>query len=93
MAPIDAAWHLLNLFGAPVGVGVLAAAMAKILWRRELSSVRLGRLAAWSCGAGAVVSLAGLVFYGRDGRMATYAAMALACALALWWAGFGPGRR
>jgi hypothetical protein len=40
-----------------------------------------------------VVSLAGLVISGRDGRMVTYAAMTLACALALWWAGFGPGRR
>ena len=93
MAPIDAAWHLLNLFGAAVGVGLLSAAMAKLFWRRELSSVRLGRLAAWSCGAGAVVSLAGLVLSGRDGRMATYGAMTLACAVAFWWAGFGPGRR
>jgi len=25
--------------------------------------------------------------------MATYGAMTLACAVALWWAGFGPGRR
>jgi hypothetical protein len=93
MAPIDATWHLLNLFGAAVGVGVLSASMAKVLWRRELSGVSLRRLAAWSCGAGAVVSLAGLMVYGRDGRMATYGAMALACALALWWAGFVPGRR
>ena len=93
MAPIDAAWHLLNLFGAAVGVGLLSAAMAKLFWRRELSGVRFGRLAAWSCGACAVVSLAGLVLFGRDGRMVTYGAMALACALALWWVGFGPGRR
>ena len=93
MPPIDAAWHLVNLFGAAVGVGMLSAAMAKLLWRRELSGVRLGRLAAWSCLAGAAVSLGGLMLFGRDGRMATYGAMTLACALALWWVGFGPGRR
>jgi hypothetical protein len=93
MGPTDATWHLLNLFGAAVGVGVISATLAKLLWRRELAGVRLARLAAWSCGAGAVVSLAGLVLSGRDGRMATYGAMLLACALALWWSGFGPGRR
>jgi hypothetical protein len=93
MAPIDAVWHLVNFFGAALGVGVISAVLAKLLWRRELSGVPLARLAAWSCTAGAVVSLAGLAFYGRDGRMATYGAMTLACALALWWCGFGPGRR
>jgi hypothetical protein len=31
--------------------------------------------------------------FGRDGMMATYGAMVLASALALLWAGFGPGRR
>jgi hypothetical protein len=32
--------------------------------------------------------LIGLVVFERDGRMATYAGMVLACAAALWWAGF-----
>ena len=40
-----------------------------------------------------LVLLAGLVITGRYGRMATYAGMVLASAAALWWAGFGPGRR
>jgi hypothetical protein len=93
MDPIDAAWHLLNLFGAAIGVGALSAALAKLLWRRELAGVSLLRLFAWAGAAGAVVSLVGLVALGRDGRMATYGAMVLACAMALWWAGFGPGRR
>jgi hypothetical protein len=35
-----------------------------------------------------VAGVAGLVAFGRDGRMATYGGMVLACALALWWAGF-----
>ncbi len=55
-----------------------------------LPGVALGVLAAL---AGAAVTLAGLVVFGRDGRMATYAAMVLACAFTLWWRGFGPGRR
>ena len=34
------------------------------------------------------VSVVGLVVFERDGKMITYAAMLIACALALWWAGF-----
>ena len=93
MGPLDAAWHLLNFFVPAVGVGLLAAAAAKLLWRRELRSVTWRRLAAWAVGAGALTLLAGLVLFGRDGRMATYGALIVTSALALWWAGFGPGRR
>ena len=32
--------------------------------------------------------IGGLAVFGRDGRMATYAALVVASALALWWAGF-----
>jgi hypothetical protein len=50
------------------------------------------RLAGPACAASAAVVLAGLVLFGRDGRMAMYAAMVVVCALTLWWRGFGPGR-
>jgi hypothetical protein len=43
--------------------------------------------------AGLIALGAGLAWFGRDGKMATYAGMVLACALTLWWRGFGPGRR
>ena len=36
-------------------------------------------------------SIAGLVVFEHDGKMATYAAMVVACAAALWWAGFRRG--
>jgi len=74
-------------------VGPLAAALAKLFWRNELRGARWARLALWSGGACAVVSVGGLVVFGHDGMMATYGAMVLASALALLWAGFGPGRR
>jgi hypothetical protein len=89
MGPLDALWHLLNLFAPALGVGLLASAATKLLWRRELASVSLARLVVWACSAGALVTVAGLVVFGRDGRMATYGAMIAGCALALWWAGFG----
>ena len=52
------------------------------------------RLWAWASGASALAAVAGLVVFGQDGRMATYAAMVVACAVGLWWAGFrGGGKR
>jgi hypothetical protein len=93
MGPLDAFWHLANLFVPAFGLGMVAAALAKLVWRRDLASVPWKRLAVPAGLAGAAVTLAGLVIFGRDGKMATYAAMVLACALTLWWRGFGPGRK
>jgi hypothetical protein len=88
MSFLDALNHLLNLFGPALGVGLLASATTKLLWRRRLAAVPWHRLAIWACGAGAVVTVVGLIVLGRDGRMATYAALVSACAVALWWSGF-----
>ena len=93
MEVLDALWHLLNFFAPAVGLGVIAAAGAKALWRRELAAVAWRRLALPAGLAGMLVLLIGLMVFGRDGRMATYAAMVAACAVSLWWRGFGPGRR
>ncbi|MDP1898903.1 MAG: hypothetical protein Q8K96_00415 [Rubrivivax sp.] len=92
MGPLDALWHLANLFLPALGLGALSAALAKLLWRRQLGAVAWRQLAGPACAVCAAVALAGLVAFGRDGRMATYAAMVAACAVTLWWRGFGPGR-
>ena len=92
MGPTDLLWHLLNLLAPGVSLGLIAAAGAKLVWRRDLAAVAYTRLAGWGAGASTAALLAGLVLTGRDGRMATYAAMVAACAGALWWAGFGPRR-
>jgi hypothetical protein len=92
MGPLDALWHVANLFLPALGLGALAAAAAKLLWRRELAAVPFKRLAGPACAACAAMVLAGLVLLGQDGKMATYAGMVVACALTLWWRGFGPGR-
>jgi len=93
MGPLDALNHLLNLFLPALGLGTLAAGIAKLVWRRELAAVSWRRLALPASSASALAVLGGLVLLGRDGRMAMYGAMVLACALTLWWQGFGPGRR
>jgi hypothetical protein len=43
----------------------------------------------WSAGPAALVLVGGLAVFGRDGRMETYGAMVLACAVGLGWAAFG----
>lgn len=93
MGPLDAIWHLLNFVAPAAGVALFAAAAVKMLWRRELRSVRWQRLAGSAAGVGALALAVGLLVFGRDGRIATYALLIGAAAAALWWAGFGPGRR
>ena len=88
MGPLDALWHLLNLFAPALGVGLLTSTMAKLLWRRELKAIAWIRLSMWACSVSALTLLAGLVVFGRDGKMAIYGAMLTACALSLWWQGF-----
>jgi uncharacterized membrane protein YfcA len=88
MGPLDLLWHLLNLLAPALALGLIASALAKLLWRRELGAVPWRQLAAWGSLAAVLALLGGLVVSGRDGRMATYIAMVLGCALALWWVGF-----
>lgn len=86
-------WHLLNFFAPAVGVGLIASSLAKLFWPLALKGVAWPRLATWAMAYAALASIGGLVMFGKDGKMATYATMVVACALSLWWVGFGPGRR
>ena len=88
MGPADAFWHLLNFFGPAAGMALIAPTLAKLLWRRALRPVAWRSLAAWTLTACVLVSMAGLVLLGRDGRMATYGAMVLAAAVVLGWRGW-----
>ena len=89
---LAAFWHIINFPLPALGVGALGAAAAKLLWRRELAGTSWLRLAGGAGAAGLLAQLAGLGFFGRDGKMATYALLVLAAAVALWWVGFGRRR-
>jgi hypothetical protein len=93
MEPMKALAMVFSGLLTPLLLGAIAAALAKAVWRRELAAVRWWRLAWPAAVAGAAVTLAGLAWFGYDGRMATYAGMVLACALTLWWRGFRSKRR
>ena len=92
MGLLDAIWHLLNFLLAPAGLGLIAASLCKLAWWRALRAVRWSRLALSAVGVAVLIQIIFLVWLGRDGRMATYAAQVLGVTLALWWAAFGPRR-
>ena len=70
-----------RLSSRPAATKLLLAPRAR---RRRLGTAR--RLGERGDGGGRWS--AGWSIFERDGRMATYAAMVVACALALWWVGF-----
>jgi len=90
---LDLVWHLAGFLAPAVGTGLIAASLAKGLFGRDLQAVPWRRLAAGSTVVCAAVLVCGLVASGHDGRMATYAAMVVACGVALWWIGFRRVRR
>ena len=67
---------------------MIAPALAKLLWFHALKGVSWVRLGLRVFAVCAIVAVAGLLAFGHDGKMATYAAMVGACALSLWWFGF-----
>lgn len=81
-------WHLVGFVLPAVALGMLAAALAKLVWRQELAAVSWTSMARDAALASAAMLVGGLVLLGRDGAMATYGAMVAACALTLWWRGF-----
>lgn len=84
MGPLDLLNHLLN-FAAPAA----ALALLLVLAGRWLAP-RTGRPLAWWVqalvifGVGVAVLVLGLVLWGRDGRMLTYALLVLACTTCQW---------
>jgi len=81
---LDLFWHLANFVLPAVGVGALTAALCKLIWRKSLARTSWFTLAWQASAAGLAVLVAGLVITGHDGRMATWAALVVVCALVPW---------
>jgi hypothetical protein len=82
--PLDAFWHLGNLFLPAWGVAALMALALKLIWRETVSGMRWRTLAAWGGLGGTLGIVAALVLIGRDGTMAGYGLMLLGVTLAQW---------
>lgn len=84
MGPVDTLNHLLNFLAPAVFVGLMVALIAP-LWMRALRPnsgwLRQGVL---NSAAGSAALTGGLLFFGNDGKMATYAALVLLVATCQW---------
>ncbi len=81
MSPFDLLLHLLNFIAPALVVGTLLPLLAWLVGPRSrgwLAQAALNSL------AGAAVLATGLWFFGRDGKMATYAALVVVCATSQW---------
>ena len=84
MGPIDSLIHLLNFAAPAFVVGLLTALLARIFMKKRPAAQSLLAQAAINFVVCLAVLLGGLWFFGHDGKMATYAALVLACASSQW---------
>ncbi|SFE24086.1 hypothetical protein [Paracidovorax konjaci] len=84
MDPLAAANHLLNFAAPALGVSLLLAAAGRVFYRKSPHAAGFIGEFAINLIVGVVVLGAGLVLFGRDGKMLTYAALAAACGTSQW---------
>lgn len=81
--------HLANFVAPALGVACLLALLSWALGARARWSEAAWRsardLMAWSFVAGLLALALGLVYFGRDGKMATYGAMVLVMGTLAFW--------
>jgi hypothetical protein len=86
MGPLDLLYHVLNFVAPAFVVGILLAFCAPMFMKNKpLAQVRSAQVAINTI-AGVSALMAGLLFFGRDGKMASYAAMVVASATSQWFA-------
>jgi len=84
MDPISALTHLLN-FAAPALALALGVTLgAHFFMKKRPPALALSAQFTTNLIVSAVVLVLGLLLLGRDGKMASYAAMTLACATSQW---------
>lgn len=77
--------HLLGLLLPAIGVSVVLMAVPRVWPKAAKGRWTLKTEAVMLLGSGAAVLLAGLVVFGRDGKMMTYAALVLVLGTLAWW--------
>ena len=84
MGPVAALAHLLNFVAPALGLGLLVTLGAHLFMKKRPLALALSTQLAINIIASGSVLVLGLWLTGRDGKMATYAAMAVACASSQW---------
>jgi hypothetical protein len=84
MGPIDLLIHLLNFVAPALCLAVLTALAGRLFSEKGVAVPSWWSQAAINFVVAVVVLAAGLWYFGRDGKMATYTMLVAACALSQW---------
>ena len=84
MTPLSVLAHLAGFVAPALGVGMFLWAGLRIR-RKSRPGIGSAMQLSLLCIAGIGVLLVGLVYFGRDGKIATYAALVLVQGTLAWW--------
>lgn len=84
MGPLALLNHLLNFVAPAFWMAAVVALVARIFMRKRPAALSLYAQSAINFIVCVVMLAFGLWFFGRDGKMASYAGMALLCATSQW---------
>jgi hypothetical protein len=84
MGPIDFFWHLLSFAAPAISVALVVVLGARLLLQRSSDGLGWLAQAGLNAAAGVGVLALGLWWFGVDGKMASYAALAGAVATSQW---------
>jgi hypothetical protein len=85
MSFFDLANHLFNFVLPAIAMGVMMPLFSRMIWRKTTVKQSLQRQMLITSTVCLAVLIAGLVIFGRDGKMLTYAGLILAAAGSQWW--------
>lgn len=89
MGPLEQIYHLANFLAPAFAVGVVLAMVGPFFVKNSAVSPGFAAQAAINFVAGGVALGFGLWFFGRDGKMASYAALLAVAATSQWVGGRG----
>lgn len=84
MGLLDLLNHVLNFVAPALVLALLLPLGARWFMKKKSAVPAFWTQAAVNFAASALVLLLGLWFFGRDGKMATYAGMVLVCSTSQW---------
>ena len=85
MGVVDFTVHLLNFAAPALFIALLVVLLSRILVKKQAVALVWYAQAAINYIVCMVLMLTGLWYFGRDGTIASYAAMVLGCATSQWW--------
>lgn len=85
MDALSAVNHLLNFVLPAFAVALLLVGGCKLFLRKRAATRGVTVQVALNFAVGCLILAAGLAWWGRDGKMLTYAALAVGCASTQWF--------